>query len=121
MRKTLILLFISIYVGHSQSNWKKITSKNNSAKSEQIKPNEDLPNNYVLFSLDLSAFKNKLKIKARGIDQSIFLPDNNGNLSEFTIKETSNFSQELSPEFGFIKSYSVTKKSDNKTTGKISI
>ncbi|WP_299617607.1 reprolysin-like metallopeptidase [uncultured Tenacibaculum sp.] len=121
MRKTLILLFISIYVGHSQSTWKKITPKNISAKSKQIKPNEDLPNKYGLFSLDLSVFKNKLKIKARGINQSIFLPDNNGNISEFTIKETSNFNEELSPEFGFIKSYSVTKKSDNKTTGKLSV
>ncbi|WP_299677512.1 reprolysin-like metallopeptidase [uncultured Tenacibaculum sp.] len=121
MRKTLLLFFISIYVINSQNTWKKITPNNSSLLTKKSRQANHLPKKYSLFSLNINDFKNQLNLKSRGTEKTILLPDSNNNISEFSIKESSNFSESLAPEFGFIKSYSITSKSDNKTSGKLSI
>lgn len=121
MKKTLLLLFISIYVVNSQNTWEKINPNNSSLLTKKTKQTNHLPKKYSLFSLNINNFKNQLNLKSRGTEKTILLPDTNNNISEFFIKESSNFSESLAPEFDFIKSYSIISKLDKKTTGKLSI
>ncbi|SNR17330.1 reprolysin-like metallopeptidase [Tenacibaculum jejuense] len=121
MRKTVLLLFISIYVVNSQNTWQKINTDNYSLLAKKGTITDQIPKEYSLFSLNLNNFKNQLTTKSRGIEKSILLPDTDNNISEFILEESSNFSEPLSPEFGLIKSYSLRSKYDKETTGKLSI
>ncbi len=121
MRKiTSLLLLLCVSFTYSQSSWKKMDSKNIASKSE-LHLRKTQPEKFNLFSLNLNQFEGELQQSSRGIKKTISLPGNNGEISTYSIKETSNFTESLDPKYGFIKSYSLQKINDPTSTGKLSI
>ncbi|WP_075341704.1 reprolysin-like metallopeptidase [Tenacibaculum agarivorans] len=121
MKRILFLLFLlNVSFIFSQSSWKKLNSENTAQKGQKVFINTE-PKEYNLYSLDFTAFQKELNEKNKGTQKIIRLPDNSGNLSDFYIKEHTNFGQPLHTDFDFIRSYDIQNSKDASTTGKISI
>ena len=119
MRKiTLLLILLCVSFTYSQSSWKKINPENLASKSE-LYQRKNNPETYDLYKLDINQFKNELLQSSKGIKNTIFLPENDGKVTEFTLEEASNFTKPLNPIYGLIRSYNI-KSIDNNTHGKIS-
>ena len=74
------------------------------------------PNKFELYSLGTENFKVDIKSK-----KTISLPNSDGSYSNFYIKESSNFTQDIATKYGTIKSYTIHGIDDKTASGKISI
>ena len=106
---------MSFSLTNAQSSWKKMSSKNTSVNNKYAL-NESMPNKYNLYSLDDVSFKSSLIS-----NKTIYLPNNNGDFSEFSIKKASNFTNEVSDKYGDISAYTIKGIDDKTASGKISI
>ena len=121
MKKNILLLFLlSINSIFAQNSWKKVSTVNFSSKSELLDRKLDLKKS-TLYALDITLFKDELLEVSKGTKKVIKLPSALGNFSEYHIQESSNFSEELNPKYGFIKSYDIKNKKNDSSTGKLSI
>ena len=121
MKKISLFLLLLYYCStYAQGSWKKI-ELNSLASKIELYERKTQPDKFNLFSLNLNLFKIELQQSSRGGRKTISLPGNNGEISTYSIQETSNFTQDLDPKYGFIKSYSIQKKNDPTSTGKLSI
>ena len=117
---TLVLALSCVVFVNAQSLWKKIDLKKTAFKSEKTFRKAQ-PKEFSLFSLDLENFKNQLTSQTKGLSKTIYLPTHEGNVAEYNIKESSNFTEPLNPKYGFIKTYSIQNTSNKNEVGKISI
>jgi hypothetical protein len=115
---TLLLLALSISFASAQSSWKKIDSESYHAKSD-LAFRKNQPKKFDLYDLDIKNFKSDLNQIKLG-KNIIQLPNNDGELSQYKIIESTNFTQPVSKEYGFLKSYSLKGIDDKTATGKIS-
>lgn len=116
-----VFLFSALSV-NSQKLWKELklideVSNNNNKLYEK----EYFPKEYTLVSLNVDLFKNSFGFKAKTTNQIIELPDANGNLKRFSMKETSNFEVVLQQKFPEITSFSAQGIDDETAVAKISL
>ncbi|SNR17329.1 reprolysin-like metallopeptidase [Tenacibaculum jejuense] len=122
MRKiTFILLFVTLNITNAQSSWKKLDSKNLSFRGDQLLERDTSPLKFDLFNLDLENFKQELTLKSRGLNKTIELPDYKGNIINYKIVESTNFTEPVAKEYGLITSYNIISTKDENETGKLTI
>lgn len=114
MNKIILLLLLSVNFLYAQNPWKKIELENYKSKIE-LQFSKTNPKTFDLYSLNTESFKNEVS-SLRIISIPI-----NGNLANFSIKESSTFSKPLALKYGYIKSFSLKGIDDKTATGKISI
>jgi hypothetical protein len=104
------------FIGYSQdkSPW-EITNQTTFSTYEKLNTNSKLDNklffhlNEINFKQTLHRLHNK-SIKDKTV--KITIPNSNGSLEQFLVKESSNFAPELQPEFPNIRAYSGTGITD---------
>ncbi|WP_442265259.1 reprolysin-like metallopeptidase [Tenacibaculum sp. ZS6-P6] len=122
MRKiTFLLLFLTFNIVNAQSSWKKLDSENLSFRSNQLLERDTNPLKFDLFSLDLANFKKKLTLKSRGLNKTIELPNHKGEIINYQIIESSNFTEPVAKEYGLITSYNIISTKDKTETGKLTV
>ncbi|MBA6155832.1 T9SS type A sorting domain-containing protein [Tenacibaculum sp. S7007] len=112
-----IISFFSISNLCSQHLWKKTEKQNFLFKQSEILHIKNFPKKYSLVDLELSSLKNHLQ---RSNSSIIELPNSDGKLQKFQIKETSNLAPELAAKFPSIKSYTAQGIDDPAAVAKIS-
>ena len=118
----IFIVFFSSFSGLNAQNFLKKIDKNNvSIKETNILEKKNFPAKYDLVSLDLKNFKTFLKSKSKNTKRVIQLPNTKGGFSNFEIKETSNFEEELAEKYSMIKSYSAQGIDDPTAVAKISM
>lgn len=119
----LFLFFIILATNSfSQNFWNTAVKKETS--SQQVKPlsRKNTPEKYRLATLNLNGFQNHLTgFKSKRSQHIITLPDSEGKLQRFSIKETSYLAPELAAKFPMIKSYSGQGIDDPTAIAKISL
>ena len=116
-----LIVFLSISSKlKAQDFWKKI-EKQNYALQKEMYQKKNFPSEYEILSMDMNAFSKNLKRKSIEQKEIIELPNSEGSLSKFFIKETSNFEAELQAKFPTIISYSAQGIDDPTAVAKISI
>jgi hypothetical protein len=114
----VVIFFVSIKI-NAQTSWRKIEKQNYSSQKELFQK-KNFPSEYEILSMDINAFSNNLKRKSAQ-KEIIELPNSDGSLSKFFIKESSNFEEELQAKFPNILSYSAQGIDDLTAVAKISI
>lgn len=114
----IFLVFFSITTSSAQQLW-KIEDKNVSFSEDKIYKRESFPKKYATVSLDIDDFQKKYQSKS--VSSIITLPNQNGDLKRFSIKETSNFEVGLQAKFPSIKSYTAQGIDDPTAVAKISV
>ena len=115
-----IALFFSSHIFYAQKIWSKQKKVNFLTQKKKLFVKKNFPSNYEIVSLDKEILNAKLN--AKSIKQNIIeLPNSDGSLSRYLIKETSNFDKELQAKFPNIKSYSAQGIDDPTAVAKISI
>jgi hypothetical protein len=117
----LAIVFLNVDLTSSQETWNKIPKTNYILQKKEIYQKKNFPSEYEILSLDLKSFSNKLKNSTFSKKEIIFLPNFDGSLSRFQIKESSNLEAKLQAKFPNIKSYSAQGIEDPTSVAKISI
>jgi hypothetical protein len=117
----LAIAFLNVDLISSQETWNKIQKTTSILQKKEIYQKKNFPSEYEILSLDLKAFSDKLKNSAFSKNKIIYLPNFDGSLSKFQIKESSNFEAKLQANFPNIKSYSAQGIDDPTAFAKISI
>lgn len=115
------ILFFNVDALFSQKMWKKVNQSAFNAQKKEIYQKKNFPSKYEISSLDLTAFSTSLKSSGFNQNKTIELPNADGTFSRFSIKETSNFEDDLQAKFPNIKSYSAQGIDDPTAVAKISI
>ncbi|UAM98351.1 T9SS type A sorting domain-containing protein [Polaribacter litorisediminis] len=119
----LITLIIFLSISNTlkaQDFWKKI-DKQNYKHQKEIYQKKNFPAAFEILSMDIDAFSKNLKRKSAEQKEIIELPNSDGSLSKFSIKETSNFEATLQAKFPNITSYSAQGIDDPTAVAKISM
>jgi hypothetical protein len=111
-----VLFFTAVNIS-AQEMWGKIEKKNFIKQDKQVYAKKNFPASYELVSLDINKFIGKSKSQNTIIE----LPNSEGVLSKFRVKETSNFEQGLQDKFPNIKSYTAQGIDDPTAVAKISL
>lgn len=124
--KLLFLFLVSILIFnvdaiYSQKIWTKVQQSDYLVQKKEIYQKKNFPSNYEIISLNLNAFSTNLKSSTLNQKEIIELPNPDGSLARFSIKETSNFEDELQAKFPNIKSYSAQGIDDPTAVAKISV
>lgn len=115
---TLFLFFYPLTSFSQESYWHKEEKNTILLQNKTTYQRDHLPQEYDLYSLDVSAFGNQLKSKG-GI---IYLPNVNGKLMPFTVlEETPYLAPELARRFPMIHSYTAQGVDDPAMVAKISL
>ena len=89
---TFLLFFTLLYIGVEDANaqqlWKKIDKTSSFVQKKDIYKKKNFPSNYELMFLELKSFKSKVTLKAKTQEQIIELPNVDGGLSRFIVKES---------------------------------
>ncbi|WP_264566846.1 reprolysin-like metallopeptidase [Flavobacterium sp. N3904] len=114
-----ILFFVIVnasYIGYSQekSFWKIVNNTNNSSYQKLLKKAEVDKN--LLYTLNETDFKQRMfSLQSKSnINETIkiLIPNSNGTIEEFAVKESSNFAPELQALYPDIRAYSGTGITD---------
>ena len=120
------LLIIFCFIGNinSQELWKKVSKEDSFLQKKELFYKKNFPKKYAVLSLELDAFKQTLAgLQSRNSSEGkiINLPNSEGELKRFSIKETMYLAPELAAKFPMIKSYSAQGIDDPTASAKISI
>ena len=126
MIKKTFLLFLFIFTlfssnSFSQNYWSSTNRKNINSQKNEVLSRENTPQQYALASLNLNSFKNKLSLKSKNSKTIITLPNSDGKLKRFSIRETSYLAADLAAKFPMIKTYSAQGVDDPTAVAKISL
>ena len=116
-----IVFLISLSNMNAQKLWQEIESQGEVISEDKLYEKKNFPLKYQMMSLNLNSFKNKVSFKSKSLQKIIELPNEDGSLSKFTVKETSNFSAELASKYPTIKSFTAQGVDDPTATAKISM
>ncbi|WGH74967.1 hypothetical protein P8625_12915 [Tenacibaculum tangerinum] len=118
------ILFLSIASVYSQELWTKTDKSVIAQQKKEIFNTDTTPKQYVLMSLDLDGFKQTLpnsQSKSTSSSKIIQLPNANGRLEKFLVKETSYLAPDLAKKFPMITSFSAQGIDTPSSSAKISI
>lgn len=128
MKKTLLLLCLlafSISFAQNSTIWQQTNSNESASKTKQNRSSQ--PRDFVLFNLNLEAFKSQLvNIPVRGnyttkSQHVILLPNADGKLERFDVIETPIMERELAEKFPEIKSYAAQGIDDPTAVARFSV
>ncbi|WP_440120794.1 reprolysin-like metallopeptidase [Tenacibaculum sp. Ill] len=120
----LFAFYFSIANLFSQQLWTRIQKDAIAQQKKEVFNTNSLPKEYILMSLDLDNFKNILPnslSKNTSNSKIIQLPNANGKLERFSIKETSYLASRLAEKFPMIKSFSAQGIDNPSSSAKVSI
>lgn len=102
---------------NAQEFWEKVPTEMYYQQKKEVRTFKNFPEKYTIFSLNVNGLENQLKSAVKQIK----LPNANGILESFEIKESFTLAKSLADKFPNIKSYSA-KGIDNPTAfAKISL
>ncbi|TXD51132.1 T9SS type A sorting domain-containing protein [Polaribacter sp. IC066] len=105
----------------AQQLWMKQEKVQLSVQKHEIYQKKNVPLKYEIVRLNKDIFKKVVKGISTKQNNSIELPNFDGSLARFTIKETSNFDAILQAKFPNIRSYSAQGVDDPTAVAKISM
>ena len=114
------LLFFS-FKSNGQELWKKLNKESYSFQKKEIRSFKNFPTKYLLYQLNLNKFENSVKTTFKSSSKTILLPNIDGGLEVFEMRESSNFEKALSDKFPGIKSYAAVGIENPTSFAKISI
>lgn len=120
----LFAFYLSIANLFSQQLWTRIQKDAITQQKKEVFNTNSLPKQYILMSLDLDGFKSILPnslSKNTSNSKIIQLPNANGKLERFSIKETSYLASGLAKKFPMIKSFSAQGIDTPSSSAKVSI
>ncbi|CAM1360481.1 conserved hypothetical protein [Tenacibaculum litoreum] len=120
----LFAFYLSIANLFSQQLWTRVHKDAITQQKKEVFNTNSLPKQYVLMNLNLDGFKNTLpNLQSKNTSNSgvIQLPNANGQLERFSIKETSYLAPSLAEKFPMIKSFSAQGIDNPSSSAKISI
>ncbi|MGG6230231.1 reprolysin-like metallopeptidase [Tenacibaculum sp. SDUM215027] len=120
----LFAFYLSIANLFSQQLWTRVHKDAITQQKKQTFNTNSSPKQYVLMSLNLDGFKNTLpNLQSKNTPNSkiIQLPNANGELESFSIKETPYLASGLAEKFPMIKSFSAQGVDNPTSSAKISI
>ena len=119
----LLLLIFTLFSSNSfsQNYWNSTNRKNINSQKNEVLSRENTPQKYVLASLNLNGYKNHLSLKSKNSEAIVTLPNSDGKLKRFSIKETSYLAVDLAAKFPMIKTYSAQGIDDPTAVAKITI
>lgn len=117
---SFVLYFFNISSYYSQKLWTKKENRNSLVENKELYQKKNFPSQYKILSLDNKKLKNDLKRKSSN-EHIIKLPNEDGSLSQFMIRETSNFNKILQAKFPNIRAYSAQGIDDPTAVAKISL
>lgn len=104
--------------------WTKTSNKTIRLQKKEVLATKVSPNQHLLMRLDLEKFTSVLlnsKTKNTSNEKVIMLPNANGDIQRFLVKETSYLAPELAAKFPQVTSFSAQGIDDTSSTAKISI
>ena len=113
-------LFLCVNALQAQKIWSKQEKSSFLTEKKQLYEKENFPTNYEILSLDKRSLTTKFESKSSK-QILIELPNSDGTLSRYSIRETSNFAEELQLKIPNIKSYSAQGIDDPTAVAKISV
>ena len=116
---TLLLVFVNQL--SAQNYWSVLEQSKTALQNKEVYQKENFPTSYQFLNLKLSSFQQALKKSSTQNETLIYLPNKNGVLNRFVVRETSNFETALQLRFPEIKSYTATGLDDLSAVAKISI
>ncbi|WP_299666278.1 reprolysin-like metallopeptidase [uncultured Polaribacter sp.] len=118
-----ILVFVIIFSlkSNSQELWKKLSKENYSLQKKEVRRIKNFPTKHTLFHLDTHVLNTTLNKQSKSINNSIQLPNAEGVLESFKIRESSNLSEKLAKKYPSIKSYTAVGIENPTSYVKISI
>lgn len=122
--KIKIIFFIlcfSVLNLSSQNFWSQLSKTEYNQNQKNLLEKKNFPVKYELISLDLNSLKSTLKVLSKNSKRIIELPNSEGTLNRFEIKESSNLEIELQEKFPGIKSYTAKGIDDPSAIAKISL
>ncbi len=108
----------------SQQMWTKTSNETIRLQKKEVLATKVSPIQHLLMRLDLEKFTSVLlnsKAKNTSNEKVIMLPNANGDIQRFLVKETSYLAPELSAKFPQVTSFSAQGIDDTSSTAKISI
>ena len=114
-----VLLFSATQL-KAQQFWTAIESSDFVQQKKEIYKKENFPTKYHLLTLETSSFQQELNKSTNEKSVLIFLPNSEGVLQRFQVKESSNFSIELQDKFPNIKAYTAQGIDDPTAVAKLS-
>lgn len=120
----LFAFYLSIANLFSQQLWTKVHKDAITQQKKEVFNTNSLPKQYVLMNLNLDDFKSTLpNLQSKNTSNSrvIQLPNANGQLERFSVKETSYLAPALAEKFPMIKSFSAQGIDNPSSSAKISI
>ena len=127
IKKITLLFLLTVFCFsvnmNSQELWKKVSKENDFIQKKELYYKKNFPKKYSILSLNFKEFKKSLiNTKSRSNSGNIIqLPNSQGELKRFSIKETMYLAPELANKFPMIKSYSAQGIDDPTASAKISI
>ena len=115
----VVLLFSATQL-KAQQFWTSIESFDFAQQKKEIYQKENFPTKYQLLTLETPSFQQELKRTTNKKSVLIFLPNSEGVLQRFQVKESSNFSLELQEKFPNIKAYTAQGIDDPTAVAKLS-
>ncbi|NVJ89471.1 MAG: T9SS type A sorting domain-containing protein [Flavobacteriaceae bacterium] len=112
-------LFFTLY-SFGQKTWYNSAKIEYDANDFMLYQKKNVPSNYSIMSLDINLFKGNLITLGKGKSQIIELPNDKGELKQFSIQETSNFEPALQAKFPNIRSYTAKGIDDPTAIAKLS-
>lgn len=111
------LLLACFWQINAQEIWKSIDNEIYYQQKKEVKNFKNFPEKYKLYTLNFSGLENQLK----GNSKTVKLPNANGVLETFQLKEVFNLAKPLAAKFPNIKSYAAKGVDDPSTYAKISM
>lgn len=112
-----LFLLANFWEINAQEIWKNIDIEIYNQQKKEVRTFKNFPEKYKLFSLNVTGLENQLKGKVKKIK----LPNANGVLEAFEIKEVFNLAKPLADKFPNIKSYAAKGIDDPTAYAKISL
>ncbi|SHM97587.1 reprolysin-like metallopeptidase [Polaribacter sp. KT 15] len=104
-----------------QEIWQKIDQKNSALQKKELRSFKNFPDKFSLYNLDVNQVKTNLNSKAKTAFTTIKLPNSEGDLELFKLKESSNFEKGLAEKFPSIKSYTAIGITNPTSFAKVSV
>jgi hypothetical protein len=123
--KLTLFLFLGVLLlvetnSYAQKTWTKLEKSSVLKSKKELYRKKNFPTSFEILSLNRNVLNVNMQNKSS--DESIIeLPNANGSLSKFKIKETSNFNDELQAKYPNIKSYTAQSINNPNTIAKISL
>jgi len=116
----LTVVLFSVTQTKAQQFWTSLNPTEFAQQKKEVYQKENFPNKYQLLNLEISSFKQTLNNSTSEKAVLILLPNSEGVMQPFMVKETSNFSKELQEKFPSIKSYTAQGIDDATAVAKLS-